>query len=373
MSLRLTNFRPVGFSPSCDEILIDDAGKICDEVDSARTLDCNGACLSPGWADLHVHVWYGGSDFSIRAHRVGVARGVTAMADAGSAGEATFHGLREYVIDTQPETIRAFVNIGTIGLVACNRVPELAIDNAIDIGRTLAVIERHRDVICGVKVRAGEMVVANHGIEPVHVAKRVADETGLPLMVHIGAAPPALRDIFDVLTPGDVVTHCFHGKPGNTISETPEMFERAKELAARGVLMDVGHGAASFDFAIARGAIRDGLRPHSISTDAHQYNIDGPVFDLATTAAKLLALGLSFDDCIAGISTNPRRFLGLDAAPGVGARADFTIFDLLDSSALARDSVGNTMTLGQMFEPRHAILGDRVYRAARATTHGAAA
>ena len=71
-----------------------------------------------------------------------------------SAGEASFHGLREYVIDPAAETVRAFLNIGSIGLVACNRVPELIDLRSIDVDRTLAVVEANRDVICGIKVRA---------------------------------------------------------------------------------------------------------------------------------------------------------------------------------------------------------------------------
>ena len=89
--------------------------------------------------DLHVHVWHGGTDISIRPEAAGLPTGVTAMADAGSAGEASFHGLREYVIDQRPETIKAFVNIGSIGLVACNRVPELIDTRFIDIDRLVTV------------------------------------------------------------------------------------------------------------------------------------------------------------------------------------------------------------------------------------------
>src|SRR5690606_34565499 len=116
----------------------------------------------------------------------GLKRGVTAMADAGSAGEATFHGLREYVIERQRETIKAFVNIGSIGLVACNRVPELIDERSIDVDRTLDVIERNRDVVCGVKVRASGVIVGAWGITSMRIAKRVAEIAGLPLMVHIG-------------------------------------------------------------------------------------------------------------------------------------------------------------------------------------------
>lgn len=124
-ALTLTNFRAVSI-PQAKAIHIGPDGRIGDAaVEGAQVIDCGGAFLSPGWCDLHVHVWHGGTDISVRAAEAGRATGVTAMADAGSAGEGSFHGLREYVIDREVETIRAFLNIGSIGLVCCNRVPEL--------------------------------------------------------------------------------------------------------------------------------------------------------------------------------------------------------------------------------------------------------
>ena len=69
----------------------------------------------------------------------GVERGVTTIVDAGSAGEANFHGFREFIIEPARERIKAFLNIGSIGLVACNRVSELIDIRSIDIDRTLAV------------------------------------------------------------------------------------------------------------------------------------------------------------------------------------------------------------------------------------------
>jgi dihydroorotase len=125
--LTLTNFRPVGFTGTVPAALhVGSDGRLLAAAETgAEVHDCRGSWLSPGWADLHVHVWHGGTDISVRADEGGLRRGVTAMADAGSAGEASFHGLREYVLEQQPETIRAFINIGSIGLVACNRVSEL--------------------------------------------------------------------------------------------------------------------------------------------------------------------------------------------------------------------------------------------------------
>ena len=102
MALRLTNFRPVGFDDAPLTITVGDDGLVSGaDIAGAEVVDCKGAYLSPGWCDLHVHVWHGGTDISVRASQAGRATGVTAMADAGSAGEAAFHGLREYVIEAR--------------------------------------------------------------------------------------------------------------------------------------------------------------------------------------------------------------------------------------------------------------------------------
>ncbi|MBL1422282.1 MAG: amidohydrolase/deacetylase family metallohydrolase [Alphaproteobacteria bacterium] len=368
MAICIRNFKPIGLDNIPKTIFIDDQGLICESLpslDDVISLDCKGAYLSLGWADLHVHVWYGGTDFSIRASNAGVAHGVTAMADAGSAGEANFHGLREYVIDKQPETIKAFINIGTIGLVACNRISELGDKNAIDVGRTLAVIEQNRDVICGIKVRAGNVIVSTHGLDAVLEAKQVAVKSGLPLMVHIGQAPPTLSEIFNILTAGDIITHCFHGKPDNNIVDTQEIFKRTHQIVERGILLDIGHGAASLDFKVARQAIKNGLLPHTVSTDLHERNCNGPVYDLATTISKLHVLGMGFIDCIKAISSNPRQVMGLSNSISFGSKADFTIFDVMPSEEIVTDSMGNQLVLDQVFEPRHAILGAKIYAAAR--------
>lgn len=367
--LTLTNFRSIGFEGAVAPTLhIGSDGNLRAAPEpGAEMLDCKGSWLSPGWADLHVHVWHGGTDISVRADQGGLVRGVTAMADAGSAGEANFHGLREYVLDKQPETIRAFLNIGSIGLVACNRVSELIDMRSIDVDRTLAVIEANRDVICGIKVRASGVIVGAWGITPLKIGKRVAEIAGLPVMVHVGEMPPTLDEVLAVLTPGDVVTHCFNGKQGGSIADTPALMDLAKHLAAQGVLMDIGHGAASFSFRVARKAIGEGLKPHSISTDLHLRNVHGPVYDMATTVSKVLAAGLPLEDCITAITSHPRNFLKLESSATPDARADFTLFDVVDCDETVFDSGGDGMRLEKMIEPRLTLLGTRRVEASRAT------
>ena len=370
MMLKIINYKPIGFNKTNLPLsfYIDDEGLITNSIPSEfKVIDCKNSYLSPGWSDLHVHIWYGGSDVSIRANEAGFKRGVTTLVDAGSAGEATFHGLKEYVIDQQRETIKAFINIGSIGLVACNRIPELIDERFIDIDRTLKVIEENKDIICGIKVRASGVIVGSWGITPVQIARKVAEIAKLPMMVHIGEPPPTLNQIFDLLRPGDVVTHCFNGKNPGSISDSPQIFANAKRLAEEGVFMDVGHGAASYNFEVAKEAIDNGLKPYSISTDLHGWNLHGPVYDLATTVSKLYAAGLSLEECVDAISYNPRNFLSLEnaASLSVGSKADFTIFDIDDCDELVSDSQGNNITLKSAFEPKMVISGAKTFMAER--------
>ncbi len=37
-------------------------------------------------------------------------------------------------------------------------------------------------------------------------------------MVHIGNNPPDLDEIADLLTQGDIITHCYNGKPNRILT-----------------------------------------------------------------------------------------------------------------------------------------------------------
>jgi len=95
------------------------------------------------------------------------------------------------------------------------------------------------------------------------------------------------------------------------------------------VLLDIGHGSGGFAFDVAEAQLAAGLRAYTISTDLHARSLHGPVFDLPTTIAKLLAVGLPLADAIDAATVHPARALGLDSGTlTVGARADLAVFRL---------------------------------------------
>jgi len=311
--------------------------------------------VSPGWVDVHAHVYDGFTSLGVPPDRAGLRAGVHLVADAGSAGEATIDGFARYLVPTARTRLRAWLNIGSHGLVHLREVSDPA---WIDVDRTLEAIGRHRDLVCGVKVRSSGAIVGTLGLQPLELARLVAREAGLPLMVHIGEPPPLIGDVLDRLSQGDVVTHCFHGKVGHPWQPDGSPSDALRRALERGVRLDVGHGAASFSFQIAQRAIASGWLPGSISTDLHIRNISGPVHDLATTMTKLLGCGMELSQVIAAVTAHPRRMLACDE-PWLGegglirhasgpADGGFT------------DAHGITRQLGRRVIPRAAIVNGQL-------------
>ena len=164
----------------------------------------------------------------------------------------------------------------------------------------------------GVKVRITDNVVGTNGVEPLRRARRAAELAGkgFRVMCHIGAAPGNLADVLDLLRPGDILTHSYSGA-GNNIVQNGQLIPAAKAAKQRGVIFDVGHGAGSFNWEIAERALQQGAPPQTISSDLHVYNVNGPVYDLATTVTKFLHLGLSLDASLEKVTAVPAQVVGM--------------------------------------------------------------
>ncbi len=121
--------------------------------------------------------------------------------------------------------------------------------------------------------------------------------------------------------------------------------------------------ARSFSFEIARNAIRQGVEPKTISSDLHTYNINGPVFDLLTTASKFMHLGLPMNRVLEKITSTPATFLGLQDKVGtvrVGAFADLVLVELERGEFLLEDSYKKKETAKERMRPLMVMKGGKV-------------
>lgn len=344
---------PVGAGTLADVLVVD--GRVAAVVPSGASLelpegtervDVSGLLVTPGLVDLHAHVFVG-QDLGVDPDEVGPRSGTTTFVDTGSAGAHLFGAFRRTTIDRAQARVLAFLNISSIGATSIMLAGELENLAYCDEPTAVAAAREHADRVIGIKVRASGNVVGASGSEPMLRARRVADELGLPLMVHLGPAPPGSDEIMATLRAGDVLTHCYTGFEDNRLLVDGGVRESVLEARRRGVVFDVAHGMSAFDAEVAAGMLAEGFRPDTISSDVHAYSIDA-VGDLPAVMSKFLALGMELAEVVACATAAPARHAGL-LADGVGtlrvgAPADVAAFELVEGPVTYGDTRGGTFT-----------------------------
>ncbi len=330
----------------------------------ADVRDVSGSYVSPGFIDLHTHVYWGGTSLGVDATELARKSGVTTMVDAGSAGAGNFAGFRKHVIEPSGARIFAYLHVSFAGIFAFSKrimVGESGDLRLMSPAEAVEVANANRDVVVGIKVRVGRHASGSSGIVPLDIALSVAEETGLPLMAHIDEPPPSYEEVLQRLRPGDVITHCFRPFPNTPVSGQGAVKQAVLDARARGVLFDVGHGMGSFAFKTGRAMLAAGFLPDTISSDIHVLNLDGPVFDQTTTLSKFLCMGMPLADVIRSTTTTAaaamrRPDLGTFAP---GALGDATIFRVEDGSFDYVDVVGEVMRGSQRIVADGIVLGGR--------------
>jgi dihydroorotase len=237
-----------------------------------------------------------------------------------------------------------------------------------NVTKAIFMIEQHRDVILGLKVRLTRHTIVSEaaGIRPLYLAREAADAVGLPIMVHPQAAwCDSLDDILAVMRRGDILTHCFHGMECGILDANANVRKSVREAMERGVIFDVGHGLGSFKWGIAECALQQGVQPQTISSDLHAYSANGPVHDLATTVTKFLQLGLCLDEALAKVTASPALAIGMSDQIGtlkVGAWGDAVVFELQSGRFELWDSHGEVRIGQQWIVPTTVVRAGTVYQ-----------
>jgi dihydroorotase len=199
-----------------------------------------------------------------------------------------------------------------------------------------------------------------------HLAREAADAVGLPIMVHPQDAwCDSIDDILAVMRQGDIMTHCYHGSRCGILDEHGKVRDAVLDAMERGVIFDVGHGAGSFSWQIAEQALAQGVLPQTISSDLHHYNVNGPVYDLATTVSKFLYLGLSLDEALRRVTATPAKVIHMADQIGtlrVGAWGDAVVFEVQKGEFPLVDSRGEVRKGREQLVPQAVVCAGKLYR-----------
>lgn len=331
-------------------------------AEAQKVVNVRGLFVTPGLVDIHVHVGYGGvpDDWyspGVRTHTppfgvpadLMLTSGVTTVVDTGSAGAGTFLRQKQMVMDQSQVRVLAFLNIVANGM---NGGLEQTVGQ-MDPQLCAAMIEKHREVIVGVKTAhywtekpwdAGHRpwTAVDRAVECGRMAK-------VPVMVDFWPRPPQRSYpelILKRMRPGDIHTHVFAQQFPVILRDgrvNPILWEARK----RGVIFDVGHGAGSFWFRNAVPAVEQGFVPDSISTDLHTRSMIGPAQNMTNVMSKFLPMGMSVEDVVRRSTMNPARQIHRPdlGTLSIGRDADIAVLEMLEGDFSYTDN-GHTRMNG---------------------------
>ena len=332
-----------------------------DESTAQEVFDLEGKIITPGLIDLHCHpvaeFWSKG----VPADETGLDTGVTHLCDAGSSGSANFEALRRLVIEQARTEITCFLNLSKTGFL---RTPEIVGEYDINLHETKEIVEANRAIIKGIKIRAIQALADNLGMRGVEMAKSLAADLNVPLMLHIGETRRRVpndpmgefsRGAVSILDQGDILSHYLTWEPGGMILEGGTVYPELERAMERGVILDSCHGLNHFSFRVARYAIARGIIPTVISTDLSLVGLR-VVQSLPVVISKFVNLGLSLDQVIGMTTLNPAKVLREENRIGtlmIGKDANITVMELLRGQYRFGDGAGGNFLNGEiLLEPR---------------------
>jgi dihydroorotase len=330
---------------------------------AVRVVSAKGKIVTPGLIDVHVHVFEGVGPTGLNADQYCLGRGVTTAVDAGSTGYADIAGFRQYVIKPSATRLYALVDIGARGTLL-GLIGNYANLDWVNAQLTARAAETNKPDVVGIKVRLSKEITGSNDLEILKRALEASRISQLPLMVHVGDSFSTLPEILVQMRKGDVLTHCYTGRPHGPLDANGKIIPEILDCRERGVLFDVGDGGPHLDLDVAEKCLQQNFLPDTIGTDLGGLSYNGPVYDLVTELSKFLLLGLSVDQVIERVTVRPTRMFNFGAELGSlrpGAVADITILEVREGSFLFTDSTGKKRTGRQKLQSAAAIRAGKLY------------
>lgn len=312
--------------------------RVTDNIPAAYTkkvVDVSGLYVTPGLIDMHGHVFHGtepdaylsNSFTSLPPDGFTFRAGVTTIVDVGGAGWRNFSQFKEQVIDRSQTRVLAFINIIGRGMKGGHIEQNLQDMNP---KMTALVAQQHPEIV-GVKLAHYN----GRDFTPTERAVQAGEMADIPVMIDFGSADPPLsiKTLFmEKLRPGDIFTHTYANLDSREaiVDENYNLRPFVLEAQKRGIVFDVGHGGASFNFKTAIPAIEQGLEPNTISTDLHRGSMNDGMKNMLNVMSKFLNMGMSLQEVILASTWTPAKVIKREDLGHLseGAVADIAVLKL---------------------------------------------
>jgi dihydroorotase len=333
-------------------------------TDAKKVVDATGLYVTPGFIDIHTHVFVGSKpetfadgSLSVSPDDFTLRNGVTTVVDAGTSGWRNFAVFKNQVIDKSKTRILAFINIAGSGMIGSPYEQDM---NDMDAYMTSLTIKKFSDDIVGVKI--GHFEGADW--TPFDRALEASKLAGKPMFVECHLPQFSLEDQLKKMRPGDIITHSFEKvtERDPVIDDQGKLRPFVVEAKNRGVLFDLGHGGAGFWFSVAVPAMKQGLPPNTFGTDLHRFSINAGMKDMLNVMSKYLAMGMPFNDVITTATWNAAKAIKHEELGNlsVGSPADVAVIRVRDGHFGYVDAGGNSIEGNKKLEDELTIRGGKI-------------
>ena len=333
-----------------------------------KIVDANGLYVSPGLIDIHSHNFHGtepnnylsNSFDALPPDGFSFRSGVTTIVDVGGAGWRNFKIFKEQIIDRSKTRVLSFLNI--IGSGMKGGAVEQNIDD-MEPNRTAEIVNKFPGEIVGIKLAHFN----GYNWIPVDRVVEAGRLANVPVMIDFGGSDPELpldKLLLEKLRPGDIFTHAYAHVRGRTpiVDENGKLREYVLKAQQKGIVFDVGHGGGSFLFEQAIPAVKQGLKPNSISTDLHTGSMNGGMKNIVNVMSKFLNMGIDLDEIIKSTTWSPARYIKRRDLGhlSVGAEADITLLNLKEGNFGFVDTQGKRMKGNNLLECEMTIKAGKI-------------
>ena len=344
-----------------------------------EVIDLVGKLATPGWVDLHVHVFEWMTTFGLPPDDAGVHSGVTTAVDQGGAGAWTIPAYAHYIAGRAQTDIRCFPSINSAGTLRGGMAgPVIHTPEFVDVDLLVAEAKAHPLLVRGFgEIHAESGAFSRWGFDVVRQAREASERTGLPLYFHTGELfevdesrrpepRSLLPQILKIARPGDVLGHVYSAQPDGVLGDDEAPSPALIDAVTAGLLLDIGYGI-NFSYATARRMIAGRVWPDIISSDVHglfsaMHDDSALDYSLAGAFARLVALGMPFHAALAAVTVNPARVLGEVDEIGtlaIGSRADVTVLEERAEDWPLRDGQGEILVAERRWIPRLVLRAGR--------------
>jgi dihydroorotase len=153
-----------------------------------QVIDLDGKLVTPGWVDLHVHVFEWMTTFGLPPDDVGVHSGVTTAVDQGGTGAYTIPAFKHYIADRAMTDIRCFPSINSAGTLRGGLAgPIIHTPEIVDVELLVTEAKANPRLVRGFgEIHAESGAYSRWGFDVVRMAREASERTGLPLYFHTG-------------------------------------------------------------------------------------------------------------------------------------------------------------------------------------------